>query len=165
MVNTINKETPTLLKNNIRLISIGNTTQLPDLCQKNLKEAIEKHKPTLVLISLGSNELFTPKKLLPEYEKYLDNILLQLENTNFIWICPPNWKKDFGLTDLILEKVQENRFFPSRDLKIPRAGDGIHPTMHGYEMWADKILNFILESPQKPMKLVCETKEKQINAN
>ncbi len=122
-----------------------------------LKDAIEKHKPTLVLISLGSNELFAPKNLLPEYAKYLDNILLQLGNTNFVWICPPNWKKDFGLTDLILEKVQENRFFPSRDLKIPRAGDGIHPNMQGYEMWADKILNFILESPQKPLKLVCES--------
>lgn len=121
-----------------------------------LKEAITKYKPTLVLISLGSNELFAPKNLLPEYAKYLDNLLLQLGNTNFIWICPPNWKKDFGLTDLILEKVQEDRFFPSRDLKIPRAGDGIHPNPQGYEMWADKILNFILESQKKPIKLVCE---------
>ncbi len=124
----------------------------------NLKQAIKKHQPTLVLISLGSNELFAKKALLPEYAKYLDNILLQLGNTNFVWICPPNWKKDFGLTDLILEKVQEDRFFPSRDLKLPRTADGIHPTMQGYEIWADKILHFILESPRKPIQLVCKEK-------
>ena len=44
LVSTINKETKTLLDNNIRLESIGNIKDLPKKCQSELKEAIEKTK-------------------------------------------------------------------------------------------------------------------------
>ncbi|TAH31302.1 MAG: SGNH/GDSL hydrolase family protein [Cytophagales bacterium] len=109
-----------------------------------LYNEIKKIQPTFVLISLGSNELFVKKEYLGEYDKYIQNIINQLNTTHFVWICPPNWKKDFGLTDLILEKTGKNRFFPSRDLEIPRAGDGIHPTMEGYELWTDKIAEWLM---------------------
>jgi undecaprenyl diphosphate synthase len=42
LVNTIHKETPTLLKNNVRLLSIGDNTKLPEKCQVNLTDAIQK---------------------------------------------------------------------------------------------------------------------------
>lgn len=41
LVGTIRKETETLNKNNIRLTTIGDTKQLPAVCQKELAEAIE----------------------------------------------------------------------------------------------------------------------------
>ncbi|KAA9331540.1 isoprenyl transferase [Hymenobacter busanensis] len=41
LVHTIRQETPTLLKNSVRLQSIGDTTQLPEACQRELAEAIE----------------------------------------------------------------------------------------------------------------------------
>jgi undecaprenyl diphosphate synthase len=41
LVHTIRQETPTLLKNNIRLQSIGDTSQLPASCQRELAEAME----------------------------------------------------------------------------------------------------------------------------
>ncbi|GAB3828250.1 isoprenyl transferase [Hymenobacter jeollabukensis] len=41
LVHTIRQETPTLLKNNIRLQAIGDTSQLPDACQRELAEAME----------------------------------------------------------------------------------------------------------------------------
>ena len=44
LVSTINKETKTLLNNNIRLEAIGNIEELPKKCQSELKEAIEKTK-------------------------------------------------------------------------------------------------------------------------
>jgi hypothetical protein len=109
-----------------------------------LKNEIERLKPSFVMISLGANELFVSGEGLKTYQKYIQNIVNQLHNTKFIWICPPNWKKDNGLTDLILEKVGENRFFPSRDLELPRAADGIHPTMEGYALWADKIAEWLM---------------------
>lgn len=124
-----------------------------------LRETIRQQKPSYVLISLGSNDLFT--KYLDEYEKYLDNILKQLGNTKFVWICPPNWKEDFGLTELIAQKMGADRFFPSKLMKIPRAGDKIHPTVEGYNRWADSLSHWlmhesrhriILEKPQKPTK-------------
>jgi lysophospholipase L1-like esterase len=107
-----------------------------------LRNTIEQIKPSYVIICLGSNELFT--KYLDQYGKYLDNVVNQLGSTKFIWICPPNWKDDLGLTDLIARKVGEKRFFPSKKMKIPRAGDGIHPTFEGYGHWADSIAHWLM---------------------
>jgi len=42
LVSTINSETETLIKNNVRLLTIGNTSGLPNNVQQNLKEIIEK---------------------------------------------------------------------------------------------------------------------------
>jgi undecaprenyl diphosphate synthase len=42
LVNTIHKETKTLLKNGIRLIAIGDLNSLPKNCRKELNEAMEK---------------------------------------------------------------------------------------------------------------------------
>ena len=41
LVSSIRKETATLNKNNIRLLTIGDTASLPGSCQKQLQEAIE----------------------------------------------------------------------------------------------------------------------------
>ena len=41
LVHTIRQETPTLLKNSIRLESIGEIESLPDSCQRELAEAME----------------------------------------------------------------------------------------------------------------------------
>ena len=42
LVNTVKSELPTLVKNDIKLSTIGETSQLPTQAQKNLKEAMEK---------------------------------------------------------------------------------------------------------------------------
>jgi undecaprenyl diphosphate synthase len=44
LVSTIGKETATLLKNNIRLQTIGDTGSLPASCQKELRDAMEETK-------------------------------------------------------------------------------------------------------------------------
>jgi undecaprenyl diphosphate synthase len=53
LVHTIRKETPTLLKNSVRLQAIGQVGSLPDSCQRELAESIELTKAgtrmTLVL--------------------------------------------------------------------------------------------------------------------
>jgi lysophospholipase L1-like esterase len=129
-----------------------------------LKNTLQQMKPTYVIICLGSNELFT--KELETYKKYLQNIRNQLGKTKFIWIGPPKWKEDNGLTQLIAEVVDENRYFPSENLKIPRAGDRIHPTYQGYFQWADSLCYWINQHSQhkillnKPLK---EEKKDSIN--
>ena len=42
LVQTISKETPTLMENNIRLATIGDTDSLPERVAKNLKKCIDK---------------------------------------------------------------------------------------------------------------------------
>jgi undecaprenyl diphosphate synthase len=44
LVSTIRKETKTLMENNIRLQSIGNTNDLPEKCRMELSDAIEETK-------------------------------------------------------------------------------------------------------------------------
>jgi len=41
LISTINKETKTLMENNVKLTSIGDISKLPKKCQKELSEAIE----------------------------------------------------------------------------------------------------------------------------
>ena len=52
LVHTISNELPTLLKNNVRLDTIGDTASLPSSCQKELQVAIEhtKHSTGLNLV-------------------------------------------------------------------------------------------------------------------
>lgn len=117
-----------------------------------LRETIKQIKPSYILISLGSNDLFA--KNLEDYDKYLDNILKQLDDTRFAWICPPNWKDDFGLTDLIEQKMGNDRFFPSKLMKIPRAADKIHPTVEGYNRWADSISHWLMNESRHKIRLL-----------
>jgi lysophospholipase L1-like esterase len=126
-----------------------------------LRQTIKEHKPSFVLISLGSNDLFT--KYLEEYEKYLDNIVKQLDSTKFVWVCPPNWKDDFGLTELIEQKVGSDRFFPSKVMKIPRAGDKIHPTVEGYNRWADSLAYWIMHESRDKIRLQKKPEEPKEN--
>ena len=61
LVQTIHSETKTLMKNNVKLVAIGDIASLPKNCAKNLDEAIQTTKDntamTLVLaLSYGSRE-------------------------------------------------------------------------------------------------------------
>lgn len=58
LVNTIQKETPTLIKNNIRLRAIGNLEDLPTKCRKELQEAMDttrdfEHMTLTLALSYG----------------------------------------------------------------------------------------------------------------
>jgi undecaprenyl diphosphate synthase len=52
LVSSVNKETQTLMENNIRLMTIGDTASLPAHCKKNLEDAIQKtaHNTRMTLI-------------------------------------------------------------------------------------------------------------------
>lgn len=64
LVDTIHKELPTLMKNNIRLTSIGDRETLPKRCRKSLEEAIEvtsgnEHMTLTLALSYGSRKDMT----------------------------------------------------------------------------------------------------------
>ncbi len=103
-----------------------------------LKEAIERHKPDVLFISLGSNELFVMK---PEQTRapLIQQMTKEIGDLNAFWIGPPSWKPDNGLVRVIEENFQPNHFYNSNDLKVERRGDGAHPTREGFEIWANLI--------------------------
>lgn len=149
-------------KNGHKFTSVAKTSSSIIAWQGNrLKSLIEEVQPTYVMISLGSNELFTRR--LDAYKKFVKNIVDQIGEVNFIWIGPPNWREDYGLTEVLSDGVGAGRFFRSKDLTLKRAGDGIHPRWKEYETWAKAISTWIMTKSRKKilMKLPPEEDQKK----
>ena len=92
-----------------------------------LKVFLRKFKPTFIFISLGANELFV-RNIAEERDAYVKNFLKQIGDIPYLWIGPPNWKKDTGINDLIEKNVKKGCFFLSNGMHFDRAKDGAHPT-------------------------------------
>lgn len=104
---------------------------------KTLDHYINTIKPTFVAICLGSNELFV--KDLSQRDKNIQQILSKIGSIPYVWIGPPNWKKDTGIDSLILKNVGERRYFDSQRLTLKRASDKVHPTMSAATVWMDSV--------------------------
>ena len=108
-----------------------------------LEHFINKFHPDYLMVCLCANELFV--RDLDTREEYIKTIIskMQRQNLPFVWVCPPNWKKDKGITDLILKNVGASRFFDSRTLKLPRISDGAHPSKAGGVIWVDSLTTWL----------------------
>ena len=106
----------------------------------HLAQSIERHHPDLVLINLGTNEVFVPapQALAPRIRA----VVRKVGHRDCIWIGPPTWKGDRGLVQVIRENAAPCKFFDSSNMRMDRLRDGIHPTDHGGEQWAERIWPF-----------------------
>lgn len=102
---------------------------------------ISKYNPTFFIVCLGSNELFSHD--VPSREQYVRGIIRKFGGRPFIWISPPNWKKDTGMNDLIRTCVGADRFFDSSRLTMERGADHIHPTARGAAKWMDEVAKWM----------------------
>ena len=103
---------------------------------------VKKVRPTLIVISLGSNEQFINH--VEKRNVFIANILKQADTIKVIWIGPPSWRKDTGIDDLICSTVGSDRYFPSQHLKFQRCQDGAHPTRSSACLWMDSIAQWIM---------------------
>ncbi len=128
----------------------GSTTKTYALSD-TLPALIRRYKPDYILFTLGGNELFirNPEKRL----EYVQRIKAQAGNLPIVWIGTPNWKKDTGMTDVIMRVFNDDDFFDSRQIILPRAKDGAHPTREGSGIWADSIRKWIMEQSRFPIAL------------
>jgi lysophospholipase L1-like esterase len=93
-----------------------------------------------VLVTLGANDVFNDH---PEYmAKHIESIVKKIGKRDCVWIGPPLWKGDKGLVEVVRQHVAPCRFYDSQHLVLQRAGDGIHPTEKGGEVWADAFWPF-----------------------
>lgn len=100
-----------------------------------LRRLLEKHKPDIVILTLGANDVFVP---FPQtFAVHVESIVKKLEGRECYWMSPPTWKPDSGIVDVIKEHVGSCKFFDSRNLTLKRAGDHIHPTEKGGADWAE----------------------------
>ncbi len=111
----------------------------------HLEALIADYKPSLVVFSLGSNDLLNHK--VKQSGKYIREIVRQLGKTPYVWVGPPNWQTDTGINDLIVKYVGKKYFFISKDLTLARQPDGIHVSFAGSEIWADTINHWIDRNP------------------
>ncbi len=115
---------------------------------------VNKVKPTYIFVLLGSNELFVPD--INKREKYIRGILRQIGDIPFIWIGPPNWKKDTGINDLLLRIVGKDRFFPTYKISMnnphfTRYPDGAHPRLKAAKIWMDSLAVWIMTKSSYPI--------------
>ena len=102
-----------------------------------LERSLRKYRPTFVVVCLGSNELFV--RDLPKREQYVATIVQRVDSLPFVWIGPPNWRKDTGINDVIVRHVGPHRYFDSRRLTLERSSDHMHPTMRAAAQWMDSV--------------------------
>lgn len=114
-----------------------------------LRAFIERYKPTYLLISLGSNELFVPA--IEKRRPKLNRILSQAGDIPVVWIGPPAWKKDEGIIDFLRQSLGPGRYISSERLTMERYADGAHPTRSEAYRWADTIVAYLRDSALYPL--------------
>ena len=99
-----------------------------------LKSLIERHRPDIVIITLGTNDVFVPYPA--SMVGNVQNIVKRVGSRECYWMGPPTWKPDTGIVQVLKDNVAPCKFFDSSNLKLQRGGDGIHPTDRGGADWA-----------------------------
>lgn len=119
-----------------------------------VKECIQKYCPDYIIISLGGNELFV-NDIIARRTKYVKQIVAEFADIPYVWIGPPNWKKDTGINKMIQSVVPKGNFYLSYtpDQHYDRAKDGAHPTPASAAKWADRICKWIVEESNNPIVL------------
>ena len=105
-----------------------------------LKDLLAKHRPDIVLITLGTNDVFVPYPI--AMVGNVRNIVGRVGLRECYWMGPPTWKPDTGIVQVLRDNVAPCKFYDSSSLKLQRAGDGIHPTDRGGAEWASSFWSF-----------------------
>ena len=98
-------------------------------------------RPDFIMVTLGANELFI--RDIQDRAKYVKKLMKDMGDIPFVWIGPPNWKKDTGINDMLEETVSSSRFFRTDGMKLDRISDNVHPTQKAADLWADSIMRWI----------------------
>lgn len=117
-----------------------------------LKSYISRHHPDYIFICLGANELFV-SNIEQKRSKYVDNLLSQVGQIPYVWIGPPNWKKDTGINKMIASRVKQGSFFMSDGMTFERSKDGAHPTRRSAAMWMDSVARWMKHNCAHPIKM------------
>lgn len=106
-----------------------------------LSSFVSQFQPTFIVVCLGSNELFLkhPERRAP----YIRSLVHAMNDIPFVWLCPPRWKMDSGICNVILQEVGEQRFFDSTRLQLSRKKDLRHPNRKGADLWMEAVAKWL----------------------
>lgn len=113
-----------------------------------LRERLQSFRPTVVLVSLGTNDEYMGGKDVVERQQAhlvrLVGLLMTAQPEHILWIGPPALPKPTnGIVPMLKEQIPGRDYFPSDQLTIPRGPDRIHPTARGYAGWAGAIWQWL----------------------
>ena len=137
-------------QNNFDVTSVtwySSSTKIWGECD-TLKHFIRTYNPDFIVVTLGANELFI--RDIADRQKYVKKLMADMGDIPFVWVGPPNWKKDTGINDMLEETVGSSRFFRTDGMKLSRISDNVHPTQKAADLWADSIMRWI-ESSRHPI--------------
>jgi len=126
---------------------IVNATMKQWLSGSLLDDALRAAKPTLVLVSLGTNDAKPVDVDRSEAATELASRIAR-SGADVVWILPPSLPFPASDTSLSIASAMRKGGFPSfasGALSIPRQSDQIHPTIDGYAKWADVIARWLGE--------------------
>jgi lysophospholipase L1-like esterase len=109
-----------------------------------LDETLASFQPTLILVSLGTNDEATSPGAVERQEPHLTALLdkLHASGAEIVWIGPPSLPfPRQGVADMIRASVPY--YFDSEQLDIPRSPDHLHPNAAGYAGWAGAIWRWL----------------------
>lgn len=116
---------------------------------EELAAALIEFDPTLVLVSLGTNDAYAARSPADVAED-VKTLVEMIEETSaqVVWIGVPTLpavSAGAHLNEDVLDAIRQTapNYYDSTELNIPRAPDQIHPTVNGYAGWAGAIWNWL----------------------
>lgn len=111
-----------------------------------LDDALASFDPTLVLVSLGTNDAYMGGDVSARQAPALESLLAKLSGRDVVWLGPPALPEvhsGMRLDLRFLEFLAANapHFLDTAGLLISMGPDGIHPTVLGYAGWSGAIWN------------------------
>jgi len=115
---------------------------------KKLEEKLVTFRPNVVLVSLGTNDAYgSGPDIVRQTAAALETLMAKIRaaGAEVAWIGPPALPKapTPAVLAMLKQSIDRSHYFPSDTLGIPRAPDGIHPTVRGYAGWAGEIWRWI----------------------
>lgn len=135
-----------------------------------LTQALATFQPTIVLISLGTNDAYMlpqpgqdiGQRQAPSMEELLEKIE-QYPHTQdsgqgpraIVWISPPTLPAAAVSLGPVMKLIESEHavtlprikprvaFYPTQSLTLPRGPDGIHPVASGYAQWAGALWQWL----------------------
>lgn len=107
-------------------------------------EYIQRYKPTLIVIVLGLNELFS--RDIPKRTQAAKLLRSKIGNIPYLWIGPANFTEDSGINKVYEQVATSERFVLSKHLNLPKGTDNRHPNREGYKIWMEYIAGFVRSS-------------------
>ncbi len=108
-----------------------------------LKKLVSAFRPTVVLVTLGTNEMTTSEPM--RHRNWIRAIIRRLKGTVCYWMGPPPLIDDkYGYNEMAEEAVKPCRYFDSRILDMkPRKDGTFHLTRKEGVVWGDKVWHWM----------------------